>query len=204
MKQWLIAIFVVVLIVGCAPSVSPEQIQSTVVAQVTALAKEATPYPTYTPPPTYTPAPTIAIEVTVLAEVTRIVEVTPRPTPTPKFTATPTLPPAQVTSTAQAAIAQATATARAKATSIRATAEAMVEAEMKLPHGDGFYIVGVDMAPGLWRNDGTTDNCYWERSTMTGDIIDNHFGAGGGTAYLLASDFQFETEDCGTWTWLSD
>jgi hypothetical protein len=207
MKQIVVALTIVAsLLSGCAAGPSAEQIQGTVVAQVTALAQQATPYPTYTPRPTYTPAPTVAVEVevTVLAEVTRIIIVTPTATATPEFTATPEIPPDQMTATARAEVAQATATAKAESTAIMATAIAHVDAEMKAPHAEGFWIVGVDIAPGLWRNDGTEDNCYWERSTKTGDIIDNHFGAGGGTAYLRATDFQFQARNCGTWTWLSD
>lgn len=73
---------------------SADQIQSIVIAQVTVLAQQATPYPTYAPLTIQTPASTIAIKVhvTVLAEVTRIVIVTPTATQTSKSAATPELP----------------------------------------------------------------------------------------------------------------
>jgi hypothetical protein len=189
---------IVFVVVGCSAGPTTEQIQGTVIAQVTSLAKQATPYPTYTPLPTYTPMPTVAIKV----EVTKIVIVTQTPTPTPLFTSTPTPEPAQATATAQAEIAAATATAKAEAANATATAQAETDVILKASREDGIWLVGVDIAPGLWRNNGTGDGCYWQRSTMTGDIIDNHFGQGGGTVYILKSDFQFETHDCGTWTYI--
>lgn len=194
MKQTIFIIAVGLLLSACSSGPSPEQIQGTVVAQVTSLAKAATPYPTYTLLPTYTAAPVkeTTVEVTRLAtsEVTRIV--TQTPTPTPEFTETPTLLPAQIS-----------ATEKVDSTNATATAQAEVDAVLKAPRQEGFWLVGVDIAPGLWRNDGIEDNCYWERSTKTGDIIDNHFGQGGGTSYIRQSDFQFQSRNCGTWTWLS-
>jgi len=71
------------------------------------------------------------------------------------------------------------------------------------PKPAGNYLVGVDIAPGVWRNNGTTDNCYWEVTDRSGSIISNDFGMGGGTAYIPASAFQVSfNEDCGVWTYL--
>jgi hypothetical protein len=70
--------------------------------------------------------------------------------------------------------------------------------------GDGFYLVGVDIAPGVWRSNGTGTHCYWSVTTRTGDIIDNHFGQAGGTAYIPASGFQVEFNTCGTWTFIGN
>lgn len=75
---------------------------------------------------------------------------------------------------------------------------------LKAPKGAGFYLVGVDIAPGVWRSDGTGDSCYWAVTSATGDILDNHFGMAGGTAYVSPSGFQVEFDDCGTWTFLRD
>lgn len=68
---------------------------------------------------------------------------------------------------------------------------------------DGIYLVGIDIAPGVWRNNGTGDSCYWKVSTATGDIIDNHYGLAGGTAYIPADGFQVEFLKCGVWEFLS-
>jgi len=68
---------------------------------------------------------------------------------------------------------------------------------------DGFYLVGTEMSPGLWRSQGAGDSCYWEITSKTGNIINNHFGMAGGTMYIRATDFQVRLEDCGTWVFLS-
>jgi hypothetical protein len=67
------------------------------------------------------------------------------------------------------------------------------------PKGNGFYTVGVEIAPGQWESTGTNDNCYWARLTATQDIIDNHFGMAGGVITVAASDYEVMFEDCGTW-----
>lgn len=109
---------------------------------------------------------------------------------------------AAATATARAEIAAATAAAKAEIANATATAQAESDAVLKAPREDGIWLVGVDMAPGTWRNNGTGDKCYWQRSTKTQDIIDNHYGLGGGAATISASDFQFESTGCGTWTYL--
>jgi hypothetical protein len=85
-----------------------------------------------------------------------------------------------------------------------ATAQAALDLALKKDHGPGLYLVGVDIAPGVWRSTPGLDGCYWSRTTITGDIIDNYYGLSGGTIYINPSDFQVEiNEECGTWTWLS-
>lgn len=112
--------------------------------------------------------------------IVRVVEVTQTFTPTPLYTATVTLTP--------------TITLPPTAT----------PNPLKAPKGDGFYLIGVDIAPGVWRSDGTGDSCYWSVTRMDGDILDNHFGMSGGTAYVSPSGFQVEFTDCGTWTFLQE
>lgn len=129
--------------------------------------------PSQTPYPTQTEKPTIAVTVVV----TKIV--TPTFTSTPAFTAT-------ITNTPTITLTQTP------------TAD-----PLKASRGNGFYLVGVDIAPGVWRSMGTADDCYWEIDTRTGDIIDNHFGMAGGTMYIPANAFQVQLEDCGTWVFLS-
>lgn len=70
-------------------------------------------------------------------------------------------------------------------------------------HTSGFYLVGVDIASGIWRSDGTGDSCYWSVTKANGDIMDNHFGQSGGTAYIPANAFQVEFNDCGNWSFIS-
>lgn len=70
------------------------------------------------------------------------------------------------------------------------------------PKGDGFYTVGVEIAPGRWQSTGTADDCYWARLTSTNDILDNHFGTAGGTVNIGTNDYEVVFEDCGTWEYL--
>jgi hypothetical protein len=67
---------------------------------------------------------------------------------------------------------------------------------------DGFYLVGVEIAPGVWRSQGNSDNCYWSINTRTGDIIKNYFGMAGGTMYIPSTAFQVTLQDCGNWVYL--
>jgi len=67
----------------------------------------------------------------------------------------------------------------------------------------GIYLVNIDIAPGIWRNNGTSDECYWEITTEKGDVIDNHIGMSGGTANIPETAFQVTFEkECGTWAFL--
>lgn len=72
----------------------------------------------------------------------------------------------------------------------------------KQSRGDGFYLVGSEIAPGVWRSAAGFSSCYWSVTTSTGDIIDNHFGNSGGTMYVPATGFQVELDDCGTFEWI--
>jgi len=68
----------------------------------------------------------------------------------------------------------------------------------------GTVIVGVDIAPGIWRSAGG-DGCYWERlSGFSGSLVDieaNDFTTGGPVVVqIAASDKGFSSNRCGTWT----
>ena len=77
------------------------------------------------------------------------------------------------------------------------------EAEPMADKSAGFYLVNIDKTPGNWRNDGTSDGCYWEVTTQTGEIIDNHFGMGGGTMYVPPNAYEVELHaEFGTWQFL--
>jgi len=67
---------------------------------------------------------------------------------------------------------------------------------------DGFFLVGVEIAPGVWRSQGNADNCYWSITTRTDNIINNYFGMAGGTMYIPATAFQVRLQDCGRWVYL--
>lgn len=189
MKRIVVLLAAALAISACSPSeaavvaaISQTQAKWTIVPPLPTL----TPRATYTPAPTYTAAPTIAIEVTRVV----IVEVTQTSTPTPLYTPTDTPPPTETlppTETPNKAQTQA----------------AQTETVLRNPKGDGFYLIGVDIAPGTWRSQGDGTGCYWSVTDRKGKILDNDFGMAGGTAYLPASGFQVEFKGCGRWVFLS-
>lgn len=68
---------------------------------------------------------------------------------------------------------------------------------------DGEYTVGVDVHPGRYRSEAPASDCYWERTTASGDTIDNDFvkyAPGGVTVRISRSDGGFVSERCGVWT----
>jgi hypothetical protein len=73
--------------------------------------------------------------------------------------------------------------------------------------GDGIYAVGTQIRPGYYSSPGS-DGCYWARlSGFSGDlddIIDNDFSSGGQYVYLQSGDIGFESNGCGTWTWIGN
>ena len=183
MKILVIALFLVIAISACSPSL--ESIQNAVAGTLTVLPAQSTEtsLPTQTPLPTKTAYPTI----------TRWPTNTPRPTSTPKPTNTigpsrtpfPTitpLPPDALT----------------------ATAQYKLDLILYGDHNPGVYLVNVDIGAGIWRNSSSSDSCYWKRSDKYGEIIDNYFGFGGGTIYIAPTDFSVELDkDCGVWTYFS-
>ncbi|MGW6455522.1 hypothetical protein ACWF94_06260 [Streptomyces sp. NPDC055078] len=58
-----------------------------------------------------------------------------------------------------------------------------------------------EIAPGTYRTKGDLEDCYWERTTRSGEIIDNNFATSAQviTVTIRASDGQFTSEGCGTW-----
>lgn len=141
--------------------------------------QRATPLPTQTP---WVQIEVITATLPPTPEATATATITPGPSLTPTITLTPTktLPP--------------TNTPTKKPTTD----------VTKLDKKPGFYLVGKEIAPGVWRSSGDLDDCYWEITTKTGDIIDNHFGMAGGTMYIPQSAFQVRLDkECGDWTWLS-
>ena len=184
-KISLVLLFICSLFLISSCSNIEERIQPTIDARVEIginegvekLVAEFTEVPTNTPYSTYTAYPTLTPNPTYTPN---IVIVTATFTSTPKYTATITLTPTNT----------ATPTNTQDPT--------------KTDKKDGFYLVGSEIAPGVWRSNGTQDDCYWEISTSTGDIIDNHFGMAGGTMYVPSSGFQVWVEDCGMWTYIGN
>ncbi|KQZ12127.1 hypothetical protein EES45_36380 [Streptomyces sp. ADI97-07] len=55
--------------------------------------------------------------------------------------------------------------------------------------------------PGTYRAKGRMENCYWERTSEGGDIIDNNFATSAQaiTVTIHPSDGQFTSEGCEMW-----
>jgi hypothetical protein len=70
--------------------------------------------------------------------------------------------------------------------------------------GAGEWIVGTEIAPGLWRNTNSSGGCYWARLSDFGAtvsaIIANYFGSSIQTVQITGSDVGFESYNCGIWT----
>jgi hypothetical protein len=184
MKSIYYLILIAVLLAACTPSAS--QVQE-VISQTQAMWTSVptnSPFPTLTPFPTYTAFPTYTLQPTIAVEVTRIVMVTATNTPTPLYTPTEPGPPTETPNATK-------------------TAEALQYAKLHSNKEDGNYLVNVDIAPGIWRSQGTGPDCYWEIDTRNGGIINNYIGNAGGTAYIDASAFSIMFERCGTWVFLS-
>jgi hypothetical protein len=77
----------------------------------------------------------------------------------------------------------------------KAVGAAEAEAAANTFPGDGVFIVGQDVQPGTYKSDGG-ENCYWERNTKNGDIIDNHLGSGPTVVVIKAGDFSITANRC--------
>lgn len=178
MKKMLVVLIVFLFVVSCTPN--PEQIKP-YVEQTLAEWPTQTAYPTPTANPTNTPYPTYTAlpTYTKMPTTTPVIKiVTATLTSTPIHTPTQTIPPTATTTTTP-------------------TLD-----PLKAPRGNGFYLIGSEIAPGVWDSDGTGDRCYWKVTNAEGKTLSNHYGLAGGIAYVPSTAFQVLFEDCGTWTWL--
>ena len=177
----IVAVVLAFVLSACAPVATPTPEVQTVEVEVTRIAEI-----------TRDVVRTVQVTQRVTVEVTRLVEVpvTVTPTPTPLYT--PTITPTPSHTPTPSATPNVAKTATAEALEL-----------LRAPRGDGFYLINVDIAPGVWRSTAGSDNCYWSRTRANGDIIDNHFGQSGGTAYIAPGDYQVEFKNCGRWEWLS-
>jgi len=177
MKAMRIIPFLIVLALLSACTPKPEQLAPYIEQTVQAIPTH-TAYPTNTPYATHTAYPTYTKPPTT----TPIIKlVTPTYTFTPIYTATATIPP--------------TETPKPSPT----------PDPLKTNKKPGIYLVNVTIAPGVWLSLGTGNNCYWEITTRTGDIINNHFGMAGGTCYIPPSAFQVTFKaNCGDWQFLEE
>lgn len=67
----------------------------------------------------------------------------------------------------------------------------------------GNYVVGTTIKPGVWMTQPGVRDCYWERLTGGGGILDNDFvtfATDGVTVTIRSSDGGFSAQNCGFWT----
>ena len=81
--------------------------------------------------------------------------------------------------------------------------EAAVPEEPSNNFIDGTHMVGSDIQAGTYRNDGSSDRCYWARLSgfggTTADIIANDNPDGQAYVTIDPSDTAFESKRCGRW-----
>jgi multidrug efflux pump subunit AcrA (membrane-fusion protein) len=66
--------------------------------------------------------------------------------------------------------------------------------------GDGTYLIGEEVQPGRYRNDGSGGFCYWERlSGLSGSFNEIIANGSPNIVDIAATDEAFHTEGCGTW-----
>jgi hypothetical protein len=82
------------------------------------------------------------------------------------------------------------------------TATSEAHAPLTAPRGDGSYLVGLEIAPGIWESTGTGSDCHWARLDGSLEVIDSHFGAAGGTVTIQQTDYRVEFANCGSWRYL--
>lgn len=78
----------------------------------------------------------------------------------------------------------------------------MLQENATEPKGNGFYTVGIEIAPGRWESTGTGDGCYWARLDGNQNTLGNHFGNAGGSITIRSTDYEVEFNDCGTWEYI--
>ena len=82
-------------------------------------------------------------------------------------------------------------------------ATSAVTSSLTGPFGNGVFLVGIDISPGIWKSSGG-DYCYWARlsgfSGELGHIKANGVGGSNNILTIEASDKGFESSNCGTWT----
>jgi hypothetical protein len=125
---------------------------------------------------------------------------TPEPTPTSVAEATPTVVPTPTQEPESTPTPEPEPTPESSPT----PEPEPTEPEGPPGFGDGTYIIGEDIQPGLYFANNPTDVCYWERlSGFSGeidDILANSFGGDRQIVQILEGDVAFSTNNCGTWT----
>ncbi len=171
----------------------------------------AAPTATDTPAPMATAAPTATDTPAPMATAAPTATNTPAPMATAAPTATNT--PAPMATAAPTATNTPAPMATAAPTATNTPAPMATATNTPIPKpwtqfGDGTWIAGTDIVPGVYSAPGGS-GCYWERlsgfSGGFGDIIANDSSSGGRQIVAInANDAGFSTNNCGEWIPLSE
>ena len=75
--------------------------------------------------------------------------------------------------------------------------------EPEAPHEDGIYIVGAEIAAGVWRSTSEAQNfCYWARRKYDGILLASYYGLPGVDLRVYPSDYEVELDGCGIWVYM--
>lgn len=122
-------------------------------------------------------------------------------TTTTTMAASTTTPATATTSTATTSTVAGTSTTSPTTTVPQPTTT--TEARPEPVFGEGLWLVGEEIGPGLYQTLGGVDSCYWERlSGLSGeldDIIANGIATGQEIVEIDPSDVAFNSERCGEW-----
>jgi hypothetical protein len=78
---------------------------------------------------------------------------------------------------------------------------ALVDDAMNAPKGAGSYLVGVDIAAGIWRSSGTDSTCYLKLNTLAGETEDMQGDPPGGTFRIPEGDWVVVLPSVSSCTW---
>lgn len=127
---------------------------------------------------------------------------TRRQTTTEATTTTTDAPTTTEATTTRPTTTRSTPTTSRRPTTTRPTTTAPPTTAPGPGFGEGNFLVGTDVEPGLYTAT-SSGFCYWERvSGLSGefdDIIANDIGPGQAIVEILASDVAFNTNSCGRW-----
>lgn len=72
------------------------------------------------------------------------------------------------------------------------------------PFGPGTWLIGEEIAPGLWQNSDSSEECRWARLSRLDGLPSSTSATGSGVAVitiqLTHADRAFDSRGCGTWT----
>jgi hypothetical protein len=77
------------------------------------------------------------------------------------------------------------------------------------PHGDGIYLVGAEISPGVWRAIRTqameTEHfCYFSRRKYDGIVLGSYYGLPGPDLIIRPGDYEVELDGCGVWVYMGE